>query len=166
MWRGGVSAVYRLPALSYACASPCFRDLVLQEAISRQRPASVVSSTCRSGLQARACRSSRSNRKVRQARAANWLPWPSLAMLSGKQSDPCALIDGRDFLPTDTSPGAALVNEAFVRAYFNGENPLGRPFGEDFRLLPISDRRHRCRRALPRYVRDHHSNGLCSFSCH
>jgi len=38
------------------------------------------------------------------------------------------LIGGRDFLPTDTSPGAAIVNEAFAKAYFNGENPLGKSF--------------------------------------
>ena len=38
------------------------------------------------------------------------------------------IIDGRDFLPAETSPGAALVNEAFVRTYFNGENPLGKSF--------------------------------------
>jgi predicted permease len=38
------------------------------------------------------------------------------------------LVDGRDFLATDTSPGAAIVNEAFVKTYFNGENPLGKSF--------------------------------------
>jgi len=38
------------------------------------------------------------------------------------------LVGGRDFLATDTSPGAAIVNEAFAKAYFNGENPLGKSF--------------------------------------
>jgi predicted permease len=38
------------------------------------------------------------------------------------------MIDGRDFLAAETSPGAALVNQAFVRTYFNGENPLGKSF--------------------------------------
>lgn len=38
------------------------------------------------------------------------------------------MIDGRDFLAAETSPGAALVNQAFVRTYFNGENPLGKFF--------------------------------------
>jgi predicted permease len=39
------------------------------------------------------------------------------------------LIDGRDFLAGDTDPGAALVNETFVKTYFPGQNPIGRTFG-------------------------------------
>lgn len=39
-----------------------------------------------------------------------------------------ALIDGRDFRAGDTFPGAAIVNEAFVKHYFNGENPIGKRF--------------------------------------
>jgi predicted permease len=40
-----------------------------------------------------------------------------------------ALLSGRDFNHTDTrkSPRVAIVNEAFVRRYFKGENPVGRP---------------------------------------
>src|SRR5437763_414153 len=38
------------------------------------------------------------------------------------------LIDGRDFRPTDTYPGAAIVNEAFAKEYFPGENPIGKWF--------------------------------------
>src|SRR5215831_743366 len=38
------------------------------------------------------------------------------------------LIAGRDFRPEDLTPGAALVNEAFARVYFNGENPVGKSF--------------------------------------
>jgi predicted permease len=38
------------------------------------------------------------------------------------------LIGGRDFLPTDTDPGTALVNETFVKTYFPGQNPLGQMF--------------------------------------
>jgi len=38
------------------------------------------------------------------------------------------LIDGRDFLPDDTYPGVALVNRTFAKAYFNGEDPVGKPF--------------------------------------
>ena len=38
------------------------------------------------------------------------------------------LVDGRDFLPSDALPGAAIVNEAFVQAYFNGQNPVGKFF--------------------------------------
>ena len=35
---------------------------------------------------------------------------------------------GRDFRPDDRSPGAAIVNQAFARQYFKGENPIGRWF--------------------------------------
>ena len=38
------------------------------------------------------------------------------------------LIDGRDFRPADTYPGAAIVNRTFAKAYFNGEDPVGKPF--------------------------------------
>jgi predicted permease len=59
------------------------------------------------------------------------------------------LVDGRDLLPTDTSPGAALVNEAFVRTYFNGESPMGKFFQNPrslarFRIVGIvADARYR-----------------------
>src|SRR5262249_27480089 len=38
------------------------------------------------------------------------------------------LIAGRDLRDTDQAPGAALVNEAFVREDFAGRNPLGQTF--------------------------------------
>ena len=38
------------------------------------------------------------------------------------------LIDGRDFRPEETSPGAAIVNETFAKTYFNGEDPVGKSF--------------------------------------
>jgi predicted permease len=38
------------------------------------------------------------------------------------------LIAGRDLRPDDRFPGAALVNPAFVKAYFNGVNPVGKSF--------------------------------------
>src|SRR3984957_10921390 len=38
------------------------------------------------------------------------------------------LVSGRDFRPEDTSPGAAIVNETFVKAFFPGQDPIGRPF--------------------------------------
>jgi predicted permease len=38
------------------------------------------------------------------------------------------LIAGRDFGVQDTSPGAAIVNETFVKTYFPGQNPIGRSF--------------------------------------
>jgi putative ABC transport system permease protein len=39
-----------------------------------------------------------------------------------------SFVDGRDFLPNDTAPGAAIVNETFAKTYFNGENPVGKSF--------------------------------------
>jgi putative ABC transport system permease protein len=38
------------------------------------------------------------------------------------------LIAGRDFRPGDRYPGSALVNQTFMKAYFNGVNPLGKSF--------------------------------------
>ena len=38
------------------------------------------------------------------------------------------LMDGRDFRASDTFPGIAMVNEAFAKQYFSGENPVGRSF--------------------------------------
>ena len=41
------------------------------------------------------------------------------------------LVDGRDFRPGEVSPGAAIVNETFVKEFFNGENPIGRTFAKN-----------------------------------
>jgi len=38
------------------------------------------------------------------------------------------LMDGRDFLPSETAPGAAIVNETFAKTYFKGEDPVGKTF--------------------------------------
>jgi predicted permease len=38
------------------------------------------------------------------------------------------LVSGRDFRPEDTSPGAAIVNETFVKTFFPGQDPVGRTF--------------------------------------
>ena len=38
------------------------------------------------------------------------------------------LFEGRDFLPSDTAPGVAIVNETFAKTFFNGENPVGKTF--------------------------------------
>ena len=38
------------------------------------------------------------------------------------------LLSGRDFRPEDLSPGAAIVNQAFAREYFNGQDPVGKRF--------------------------------------
>jgi predicted permease len=41
------------------------------------------------------------------------------------------LIDGRDLRPGETFPGAAIVNEAFVKQCFGGQNPIGRWFEKE-----------------------------------
>ncbi len=38
------------------------------------------------------------------------------------------LIAGRDFRPSDTYPGMALVNQTFAKKYFNDDNPVGKSF--------------------------------------
>ena len=37
-------------------------------------------------------------------------------------------IDGRDFRPVDTCPGAAIVNQAFAKRYFESADPVGKLF--------------------------------------
>ncbi len=44
------------------------------------------------------------------------------------------LIDGRDFRPADVSPGSAIVNETFVKEFFNGKNPIGQSFAKNGEL--------------------------------
>ena len=38
------------------------------------------------------------------------------------------LVSGDDFRLQDTSPGAAIVNETFVKTFFPGQEPIGRTF--------------------------------------
>jgi predicted permease len=38
------------------------------------------------------------------------------------------LIEGRDFNSTDSFPGEAIVNQTFVKTFFNGVDPIGRSF--------------------------------------
>jgi putative ABC transport system permease protein len=38
------------------------------------------------------------------------------------------LLEGRDFRPSDASPGAAIVNQTFAKKYFAGQNPIGKSF--------------------------------------
>lgn len=38
------------------------------------------------------------------------------------------LLEGRDLRAADTYPGAAIVNVAFAKQYFHGENPVGKSF--------------------------------------
>src|SRR6185369_3409248 len=40
------------------------------------------------------------------------------------------VLAGRDFRQNETATGIALVNETFVRQYFNGQNPLGQVFAK------------------------------------
>lgn len=47
------------------------------------------------------------------------------------------LRDGRDFRPDDVDPGAAIVNEAFAKAYFGGANPVGRWFERNMARLQV-----------------------------
>src|ERR1017187_2122425 len=41
------------------------------------------------------------------------------------------LLGGRDFRPSEASPGAAIVNETFAKQFFKGENPIGQSFAKD-----------------------------------
>ena len=45
-------------------------------------------------------------------------------------------IEGRDFRPGDTSPGVAIVNEAFAKQFFPGESPIGKWFDRGKQALP------------------------------
>ena len=60
-----------------------------------------------------------------------------------------SLVAGRDLRPNDTYPGAALVNEAFAKEYFQGENPVGKWFertnaGSRFQIVGlVRDARYR-----------------------
>jgi hypothetical protein len=58
------------------------------------------------------------------------------------------LLDGRDFRPGDTHPGAALVNETFAKTYFDGVDPVGKAF--DLSM----DEGLRLRYEIVGYVRD------------
>jgi putative ABC transport system permease protein len=62
------------------------------------------------------------------------------------------LIDGRDFRPSEISPGAAIVNQAFARQYLDGKNPIGKWFegtsgymrGQRFQIVGlVRDARYR-----------------------
>jgi predicted permease len=54
-----------------------------------------------------------------------WLLYVSPGWLSTMK---IPLVSGRDFRPEDTSPGAAIVNETFVKTFFPGQDPIGRTF--------------------------------------
>ena len=63
-------------------------------------------------------------------------------------------IDGRDFRPDDASPAVAIVNEAFAKQFFNGENPIGRSFAR------VAAKSGRVQSRIVGYIRDARSRGL------
>jgi predicted permease len=58
------------------------------------------------------------------------------------------LLDGRDFRAGETYPDVAIVNQAFARHYFDGENPVGKSFEK------MQGRTTRVRVAIVGYVAD------------
>jgi ABC-type lipoprotein release transport system permease subunit len=58
------------------------------------------------------------------------------------------LLDGRDFRAGDTYPNVAIVNQAFARHYFGGQNPVGRFFEK------MHGRTRRVKVAILGYVAD------------
>jgi predicted permease len=40
------------------------------------------------------------------------------------------LLEGRDFLPGDTAPGQAIINQSFVKTFLDGKDPIGKTFQE------------------------------------
>ncbi len=62
-------------------------------------------------------------------------------------------IDGTRFRSNDTYPGAAIVNEAFAKRYFRGENPLGKVFDQ------TEDEGERIRLQIAGVVRDARYSG-------
>jgi predicted permease len=46
-------------------------------------------------------------------------------------------VEGRDFRPGDTSPGVAIVNEAFAKQFFPGESPIGKWFDRGNRRYQV-----------------------------
>lgn len=91
--------------------------------------------------------------------------WTSPAWANGREPSPAArpyfldvspgwfatmkipMIDGREFRPEESYPQAVIVNEAFARHYFDGQNPVGRP-------MEVSPDRKRVRAEIVGYVRD------------
>jgi predicted permease len=46
-------------------------------------------------------------------------------------------VDGRDFRANETYPGVAIVNQAFVKQFFNGQSPIGKSCAKDGDLFQI-----------------------------
>jgi putative ABC transport system permease protein len=64
------------------------------------------------------------------------------------------LIGGRDFRPSDTYPGVAIVNDTFRKRYFPGDNPIGKAFDE------TGDEGERRRLQIVGLVRDARYRGM------
>ena len=47
------------------------------------------------------------------------------------------IIDGRDFSAADINPPVAMVNQAFSKQFFNGENPVGKSFEKEHVLFQV-----------------------------
>lgn len=58
------------------------------------------------------------------------------------------LLDGRDFRAGETYPNVAIVNQAFARHYFDGQNPVGKSFEK------MQGRTRRVRVVIVGFVRD------------
>ena len=71
-----------------------------------------------------------------------------LSVSPGWIDDGIPLIDGRDFRPAETYPRCAIVNEAFAKQYFDGENPW-----ENLRQSGPARRRERVHQIVG-FVRD------------
>ena len=70
------------------------------------------------------------------------------------------LLDGRDFRPGDTTPGQAIVNQSFVKTFFDGKNPIGKTFQERESLPGCGTG---CRCSLWQSQRCHCASSLHSF---
>jgi len=64
------------------------------------------------------------------------------------------LLDGRDFLSTDTTPGAAIINGTFAKTFFKDEHPVGKFFEE---IFPYGER---ARFQVVGLVRDAHYRSI------
>jgi predicted permease len=74
---------------------------------------------------------------VNGAPPAEVLPWFLSVSPGWRDTMKIPLIDGRDFLPNDRLPGAVIVNEAFAKEYFGGENPVGKSFARTYERIPF-----------------------------
>jgi len=72
---------------------------------------------------------SRSHISIDGARPSEDTPWFLGISPGWLEAMKIPLVDGRDFRAGDAYPNVAIVNGAFAKRYFGGENPLGKSFG-------------------------------------